>query len=216
MRVAATTFASGLVLVGLLANPMLGTAAPCTTTGPGIVGNASTDDVTLGGADSDACHVYEGNAQSGPNGDTSGFDPAPFGTGWSLLAKVDSAGTVADAAGGPPLTLGFSQTNGTSGTWSLTSTTPLLIDLVFAMHAGGRTGAFLFDDELFAANVTKNGTWLIEWVNNGNQVPNYSNLTVFWRDERLPPQQVPEPGTLALLAAILVSIGSWRVRRPRS
>jgi hypothetical protein len=64
--------------------------------------------------------------------------------------------------------------------------------------------------------VTKNGTWLIEWVNNGNQVPNYSNLTVFWRDERLPPQQVPEPGTLALLAAILVSIGSWRVRRPRS
>ena len=127
--------------------------------------------------------------------------------------KVDAAGTIMDLAGGPPLTLGFTQTTGTSGTWSLTSTEPLLIDLVFAMHAGGRTGAFLFEDVLFAANVTQNGTWLIEWLNNGGQVPGYSNLTLFFRDERTPPQKVPEPGTLALLAAVLVAFGSWRLRR---
>jgi PEP-CTERM motif len=211
MRVAASTFASTLLLAALLAIPMLGVAAPCTTTiSPPGLGLASTEDVTLGGFFSDACHVYVGNAQAGPFGDPSGFDPVPFGTGWQGFVKVDEAGVITDLAGGPPLTLTF----GTSptGTWGLTSTEALVIDLVFAMHAGGRTGAFLFDNESFAANVPRTGTWLIEWLNNGGQVPAYSNLTIFWRDERT---QVPEPGTLALLAAALVAIGSWRVRRSR-
>jgi hypothetical protein len=169
--------------------------------------------VTLGGSDASDCHVYDGNAQAGPNGDASGFS-GEFGGGWSLLAKVDSGGSISDISAGVPLTPTFTQTNGTSGTWSLTSSEPLVIDLVFAMHAGGTTGAFLLDDHLFGpATLSQNGTWLIEWLNPGAQTPDYSNLTLFWRDDRTRPQEIPEPGILALLAAVLSVGGLWSARR---
>ena len=44
------------------------------------------------GTASDACVVANYNAQGGPDGNTSGFDPSPFGSGWSLLAKLPPAG----------------------------------------------------------------------------------------------------------------------------
>jgi PEP-CTERM motif len=177
-------------------------AVPCTGT---PVGNASTDDVTLGGFDSDACHISAGvNPQAGPSGDTSGFDPVPFGTGWDLLVKDGGAGT----AGSATITIGFSLSD---GTWSVTSNQTGAIDLVFAVHAGHNAGQFLFDNESLTANVTKNGTWEIEWLNPGGQVPGFSNLTVFYRDADY--TTVPLPNTLALLGFALAGLGFSRRRK---
>jgi PEP-CTERM motif len=180
-------------------------AVPCTGT---PVGNASTDDVTLGGSGADACHVSAGvNPHAGPNGVTSGFDPAPFGTGWSLLIKDGGAGT----AGSATITIGFSQTNGIIGGWSVTSNQTGAIDLVFAVHAGNNAGQFLFDNEPLTANVTKDGTWEIEWLNPGTQVPAFSNLTVFYRDANF--TTVPLPSTLALLGIAIAGLGFSRRRK---
>jgi hypothetical protein len=213
MRAGSTIIAVTLLLPGLLAVPAPSEAVPCSANPVSSLGNASTDDVSLGGSDANDCHVYDGNAQAGPNGDPSGFSGA-FGSGWSLLAKVNSGGTISDISADVPLTPTFTQIDGTSGTWSLTSSQPLLIDLVFAMHAGGRTGAFLFDDHAFLqASLSQDGDWLIEWLNGGGQVPDYSNLTLFWRDQRFPSQEISEPGTLTLLAAILAGGAFWRTRR---
>jgi hypothetical protein len=62
-------------------------AAPCTGVS---LGTSATGDFTLGGVDSDACVISTVNPDQGPNGNPSGFSPTPFGTGWTLLAKVNS------------------------------------------------------------------------------------------------------------------------------
>lgn len=206
---ASSSFASAVLLAGLLATAIPAGAIPCTGVS---VNNATTDDVTLGGADSDGCRISIVNPQQGPDGNTSGFSGLDsFGVGWSLLAKVDGNGVVTDAAGGPPITIGFSETSGTTGTWSVTSGETGVIDLVFAMHASNRSGAFLFDDESLTANLTKSGDWKIEWHNNGGQVPDYSNLTIFYRDPEF--RTVPLPGTLALLLGAGLAGAAFRMRR---
>ena len=80
------------------------------------------------------------------NGNTSGF-AGDFGVGaWSLLGKVTtrSGSSVLD---GVTFTWDFVQTTGTTGTWTLEADQNVTLDLVFAMHASNRSGAFLFDDQ---------------------------------------------------------------------
>ena len=62
------------------------------------------------------------------------------------------------------------------------------------------------------------GTWEINWLNNGGQVPDFSNLTLFVRDIRTPTvPAIPEPETYALMMAGLATLGLVaRRRRPRS
>ena len=192
--------ASILLTGALLGTSVTANAVPVSCTGISG-GTPTTDDVTLDGVASDACIVSGVNPQQGPDGDTSGFSGlGAFGAGWQLLAKIDQAGGIVDAAGGPPITIGFSKdSSGKTGNWNVTSSQTGAVDLVFAMHAGSESGAFLFDDESLTANLTKNGTWAIEWLNGGGQVPGYSNLTIFYRDAES--RTVPLPGTLLLLAA---------------
>ena len=185
--------AAALLLAGGLAQ-----AASCT----GIsLGTSSTDDVKLGGINSTQCVVSSVNAQGGPNGNTSAFSSS-FGSGWSLLGKVDGNGAVGslNSLSGVNFGIGFSKIDGDTGTWTLTASKAVTMDLVFAMHAGGRTGSFLFDDiALTTANAATPGTWEINWTNKGGQTPDYSNLTVFGRDVTVSP--VPEPQTYAMLLA---------------
>ena len=57
-------------------------AAAC---GGVYVGTSQTSDVTFASLSSDACVVTKNNAQQGPDGNTSGFDPVPFGSGSSPI-----------------------------------------------------------------------------------------------------------------------------------
>ena len=174
------------------------------------VGTASTTDVTFAGLASDQCVISGVNPQQGPDGDTSGFD-GTFGSGWSLLGKVTSS-SGSNTLGGVNFTWGFTQTTGTTGTWSLKTDKNATFDLVFAMHASDHSGAFLFDDQPTVANSVTPGTWSIHWLNNGEQVPDFSNLTLFARDVVTTP--VPEPETYALVLAGLAAMG-FVARRQR-
>lgn len=181
-----------------------------------VVGTSSTSDVTHNGADSDACVISAVNPSSGPNGDSSGFSGyGTFGTGWSLLVKHDVNGNY---AGGSLLSNGVTFTStitgmpGTSGTWTLNSSQPVTLDLVFALHGANRSGAFLFAAE--AVPGIGNNSWEIHWLNNGGNEPNYSNLALFVRDVQLVPA-VPEPESYALMLAGLGVVGSIVRRRRR-
>ena len=174
------------------------------------IGTASTNDVTFAGLASDQCVISTVNPQSGSNGDTSGFDSA-FGPGaWSLLAKVTSSPTSV-TFGGVGFNITFAQGSATAGSWSVTADKNVTLDLVFAMHAANRSGAFLFDDQPLVANVATPGMWTINWLNNGGQVPAYSNLTLFARDAAV--TSIPEPGTYAMLLGGLGLMGFVARRR---
>ncbi len=192
-------------------------AAPCSGVS---VGTSSTSDVTLAGAASDQCVVSLVNPQQGPGGNDSGFSGA-FGGGWSLLGKVDATGSASLDD------VGFSWTfskgpDKKSGTWTLTTDQDASFDLVFAMHASNRSNAFLFDDVVTEADELNGGGWAIHWLNNGGQVPGFSNLALFVREIEIivPPDQrgsadsvVPEPATYALVLAGLGAIGFTARRR---
>ena len=201
-----------LIVAGLTSASLIGgsgsaQAAACTGVS---IGTSTTTDLTLGGFASDQCVISTVNPQSGPTGDTSGFSGS-FGAGaWSLLSKVTSSPTAA-SFGGVNFNITFAQASGTSGAWSITADQNVTFDLVFAMHAANRSGAFLFDDQALVANAATPGSWAIKWVNNGDQVPDYSNLTLFIRDVVTTP--IPEPSTYALLIAGLSAIGLVARRR---
>ncbi|HKX42163.1 MAG TPA: PEP-CTERM sorting domain-containing protein [Burkholderiaceae bacterium] len=184
-------------------------AAACATFGAVAAGTASTEDVTYNGADSDACVISGVNPQQGPNGNTSGF-ASSLGSGWSLLAKIDGSGNVSyGSLPGITFSSSISGIPGTSGTWTLSADQAVTLDLVFAMHGSNRSGAFLFDD--LSIGSSGSGTWEINWPNNGGNIPNYSNLTLFVRDVVVTP--VPEPETYALMLAGLGAIGFMARRR---
>ena len=178
-------------------------ADPCTGVN---VGTSQTTDVTFAGLASSACVIASNNAQSGASGDTSGFD-GTFGTGWSLLGKLPpTSGT--STLNGVNFTWGFTGSGTGPGTWTLTADQNVTLDLVFAMHASNNTGSFLFDGLSLVAGQT--GTWQIDWVNNGDQNPAYSNLTLFARDITT---AVPEPETYALMLAGIGMMGFMAKRR---
>lgn len=181
-------------------------AAPCTGVS---LGTSATGDFTLGGVDSDACVISTVNPDQGPNGNPSGFSPTPFGTGWTLLAKVnsDSSPTSFDSVS---FSWSLGPQSGKSGTWTFGADQTVKVDLVVAMHAANRSGAFLFDDLELSANAIQNGTWNIAWLNRGGEVPDYSNSS-FWLRDVTP---VPEPSSYALALAGLGVLGLV-VRRRR-
>ena len=200
-----TLGAASVVFAALFgANAAQAAACGATSGQASFIGGASTDDVTLGGLDSSQCVISDVNPSQGPTGNTSGFDGV-FGSGWTLISKGPGSATI----DGVNFTLAFTQATGTSGTWSLTTDQNATFDLVFAMHASDHSGAFLFDDHTSFASIAQDGSWVIQWLNNGGNVPGFSNINFFVRDVTL----VPEPASYALLLAGLVAGGLIARRR---
>lgn len=177
------------------------------------VGNTSSHDVTLDGADADAFVFAAGwNPHAGPGGDTSGFGSAfdSYGSGgWSLLDRYDLSAAFGNAG---TLQFGFAMNSGTSGTWSVHNSGALgqVLDLVFAMHAGDGGAGFLFNDQAINAGQTLNGTWRIAWFTGSNYAnPDFSNLALFARDV----SAVPEPVEYLMLLAGLGVLAIARRRR---
>lgn len=184
--------------------------------GATTIGNTSAADVTLGGFDADAFVFSAGwNPHSGPNGDTSGFGSAfdSYGSGtWTLLDKLDTSAGFSNAG---VLQFSFAMASGTGGTCSVhnTGAAGMVLDLVFAMHAGDGGAGFLFDNQVINAGQTLNGTWRIEWFSGNQQAtPDFSNLALFARDV----SAVPEPEAYAMLLAGLDLVGCAARRRRTS
>ncbi|ALU87990.1 hypothetical protein Hrubri_0773 [Herbaspirillum rubrisubalbicans M1] len=220
-----------LIAAILLVASSIAVAAPGGHNGGGGSGNSgssggstlvtpSVADVTLDGQQASSFTVASGNAQGGPNGDSALFSSAFGGGNWNLLSKFGSTGTLSGASSsvlGSTFTVSMNLgSDSTSGTWSITSSKSLQMDLVLGIHAGGYTGSFLFDNLVLNAGQTKSGTFVINWTSNGNQVPAFSNLTMFSANASLHNvAPVPEPSTYAMLLAGLALVG-WMAWRRRS
>ena len=205
--------ATCLALTAALGSAGTAQATACSTFGAGIdAGTSSTADFSYEATDATACVVSGVNPQQGAGGNISGFSGS-FGSDWDLLAKIDANGIV--NGGNPVVYNGVSFTSsitgipGTSGSWTLSSDQGVTLDLVLAMHASNRSGAFLFDN--LGLVTDGSGSWEVNWLNKGGNIPNYSNLTLFVRDVVVTP--VPEPETYTLMLAGLAAVGFIARRR---
>jgi hypothetical protein len=181
------------------------------------IGGASADDVKLGTANAGNIAFSTVNPMQF-GGNSSGF-AGKFGTpasgAWNVLGTVDSAGTLTDNSS--LLDFSFAST-GTTGTWTVSNTSStknVVLDLTLAIHAANASTAFLFDNQAIAAGQTLSGTWQIEWLNNGGQVPGFSNAVIFGGDTVLTNvSPVPEPHTLPMVLGGLAVLGAaaWRRR----
>lgn len=201
-------------------------AAPCSIDASiaGQLGTASTDDFKLNGNDSNLCHIYDGNAGEGSDIPGTGAAIGNFFPDASLtpnddFARIAKLGESNGSFGGLNFTLSSTDATGTDGNWTLSWTGgPATLDLVLGIHAGGASGFFLFDDVALVKDSNGSGTWKIEWKNNGLQVPNFSNMTLWARQGTSTDEfNVPEPGGLALLGlGGLLAAGALRRRSMRA
>jgi len=209
-------------------NMTMALALPSVFAAP-IMGSADTTDVTLGERTSSFIAFSQ---QNPANGNTTGFSSSfeSMGLGnWNFVGSTDSQNGASFDYNG--FKIDFAQlTNDKVGTWTVTNTDlkhDATLDLVMAIHASNASTAFLFDNQFVAAGQKMQGTWAIGWLNNGGNIPAFSNVAFFNRDMSLkttpstdpgkPANDVPEPGPIALIGLGLATMMLLRKRaRPIS
>ena len=168
-------------------------------------------------------------AATPPKAGSSGFasDFALYGSkqGWTSIAAFDSGAdngvAISTSKLGTSLTFTFDKTDGRHGSWTVANNdlkNKVQLDLVFAMHTGGGSAAWLFDNEVLGAGAKTGGNWTLNALNPGGKLSDYSNLTIFARDLgktafQVPTTPVPEPESYVMLLAGLGLVGFMSRRR---
>ena len=172
-------------------------------------------DMTFNSANSNQCFgPVSGN-------DTVADINSNFGAGWNSLLK-DDVGIAGDGVGsylGVDFALG--PVAGKDGIWTLswtdngTNVLPLTLDLAAVLKGSSKFDGYLFSGLNFADTpASGTGTWDINFLNNGGNVPDLSHFSLYVRGGE--PTKVPEPATLALFGLGLVSISFASALRRRT
>ena len=214
----------GAALTLLFSGGVQAAATYCDVAGSPNPDGLKYSDMTYNSANANDCYgVVAGNEPKASGDLTVGFNNLnlTWGTDWQFLAKdeTDTAGSGTGTFGGINFTL--SSTAGTSGSWTLTGVDtngagtppdlPLFFDFVGMLKGSDSYALYLFDDVKFDGN--DGGSWTISFLNNGGQIPALSHLNLYIREGDDPGQEIPEPGTLALLGLGLIGISTLRRRK---
>ena len=225
-----------LTMLGLAALTVVETSNAGDLCAPGTLSEFNTENVTFRGESSDKCAILpDGSNPGSGNPNKSGITDGLLldGAEWVLFLKDESdLGSPKNLStlGGDftdwnvEFTLNEVTTGGQTGTWQLvwsdngSDTLPLELDLLVALKASNTAGAFLFEDEVFFDTPdTGDGTWTIQFENNGGSNPALSNFTIYVANAQTPPGSgpgpgpgVPTPAPLVLIAAGLVAIARIR------
>ena len=147
---------------------------------------------------------------------------------WGFVVRdpSDSGSPSSGSFGGVTWTL----TGNGDGTWSLETRDPppaqITVDFIAVLKGADSWAGWFFDDFTFSVpSTTDDGSWTIAWNSNGGQTAGFSHMSLYMRDARVPPpptnpactgqacsSNVPEPGTLALIAFGAWGIGAVRRR----
>jgi hypothetical protein len=227
-------FIAGFLASGLILGAGAASAAPAycpVAPAPASATNEdglSRDNVTFRSIASDGCYgVVSGNDSLNVLNGVGGGS-ALFGGGWQ--ASVTDGGSDATLFGylGLNWTLSAPQTL-QSGNWTLTIadpppiSLPVAVDMLVVLKGGSNWAGYYFDDEAFTISGSSAGTFNINFLNNGGQIPGLSHMTLYLRPGTPPPPcqpgdpncggTVPEPGTIALLGFGLAGMALVRRRR---
>ena len=146
-------------------------------------------DLTLDGVDADAVSPF---SPSGPGGNTlvADIDSAFQGTGFGFVA-LDAQASQVSTFNGVAITINANNFS-TSGTFNINWTDnnnpfilPIWMDFVVAVKASNDSAAYLFNNKILddqgGGSGTRSGTYTISFLNNGGQIPNLSNISLFGR-----------------------------------